>query len=246
MAPQQWHAATAFYGWTPYDEIAHLCYFDEAALQAVRDAAAFRRHAAELSQRTARGDQISAIARATYAGLSAEQLLARWQAGYAALIDALALLDSKARLPWYGPDMSARSFATARLMETWAHGQDIWDLLRRRRPAHARLKHIAHLGVTTFSWTFVNRALEVPSPQPHIELLAPDGERWRWGEASATDFVRGDALEFCLLVTQRRHLDDTALEYAGAAASRWLPIAQCFAGAPADAPAAGVRKVDYA
>jgi uncharacterized protein (TIGR03084 family) len=124
-------------------------------------------------------------------------------------------------------------------MESWAHGQDIWDVIKRQRPATARLKHIAHIGVTTFGWSFVNRKLAVPSSVPRIELRAPDGEVWTWGEPSDTDWVRGSAQDFCLLVTQRRNRADTQLTWQGAPADQWLSIAQCFAGPPADAPAPG-------
>jgi uncharacterized protein (TIGR03084 family) len=137
--------------------------------------------------------------------------------------------------------MSARSFASARLMETWAHGQDIWDGVQRKRPATARLKHIAHLGVTTFKWTFVNRQMPVPDVLPHVVLSAPDGDTWTWNDASDSHSVHGSAEDFCLLVTQRRHLNDTALHYVGEDVHRWLLMAQCFAGPPADGPMAGVR-----
>ena len=154
LTPEQWRSRSAFYDWTPWDEVAHLCYFDETALQSVRDPEQFAIAARRLSERSARGEEISAIARDAYGHLDGPALLAHWRSRYESLADTLAPLDPKARLGWYGPPMSARSVATARLMETWAHGQDIWDVLRRRRPATARLKHIAHLGVTTFGWTF--------------------------------------------------------------------------------------------
>ena len=240
-----WQQATAFHGWTPWDEIAHLCYFDETALLATHDAPRFAREAAALSQRSAQGEQISAIARASYGQLDGAALLAHWRPRFQALVAALAALDPKARLPWYGPAMSARSFATARLMETWAHGQDIWDAARRRRPGSARLKHIAHLGVTTFGWTFVNRGLAVPELAPYLALQAPDGSSWTWGDPASAHWVSGSAEDFCLLVTQRRHLADTALRYSDGPVATWLLMAQCFAGPPADGPAAGVRQVAY-
>lgn len=245
LAPQQWLLPSEFYGWTPWDEIAHLCYFDETGLQSARDPEAFAREAALLNQRVERGEEISALARAQYRSLAGAALLARWRVLHEGLVDALSTLEPKARLAWYGPSMSARSFATARLMETWAHGQDVWDVVRRRRPQTVRLKHIAHLGATTFRWTFVNRKLPVPDIVPYIELAAPGGGMWTWNEPSTDDFVRGTAEDFCLLVTQRRHLADTGLQYRGGAAGQWLPMAQCFAGAPTDGPAAGVRKVHY-
>jgi uncharacterized protein (TIGR03084 family) len=241
LTPAQWQQPGDFYGWTPWDEVAHLCYFDETGLQSATDAPAFGRDAARLVQRLGTGQEISAIARERYAGLDGPALLQHWRSRHEALVAALAALDPKARLAWYGPPMSARSFASARLMETWAHGQDIWDLVPRRRPQSMRLQHIAHLGATTFNWTFVNRRLPVPAVPPFIELTAPDGTLWCWNAPSADCFVRGTAQDFCLLVTQRRHLDDTALTCAGAGIRDWLLMAQCFAGPPADGPAAGAR-----
>ncbi len=243
LTPGQWREPSAFYGWSAWDEVAHLAYFDETGLQAATDASAFARGAAELSRLMASGGQISAVARERFGALDGPALLQRWRTLHEALAGALGTLDAKARLPWYGPPMSARSFATARLMETWAHGQDVWDVLRRARPATPRLRHIAHLGVTTFKWTFVNRGREAPAVTPHVRLESPDGGHWTWNEPSAEHFVHGTAQDFCLLVTQRRHVDDTALKYSDGAVRDWLLIAQCFAGPPADGPAPGVRRV---
>lgn len=245
LSAEQWQTRTAFYAWTPWDEIAHLCYFDETGLLAITDGAAFAAHGKQLMQAWAEGREISDIAREKYGHLDGPALVEHWRGKFRPEVAALAALDAKARLPWYGPSMSARSFATARMMETWAHAQDIYDLLRRRRPAGPALRHIAHLGVSTFGWSFVNRGLPVPNATPCVELTAPDGELWRWGEPSPSDYVKGSAEDFCLLVTQRRHASDTGLTHGGAAVREWLAIAQCFAGPPADGPAPGVRKVVY-
>jgi uncharacterized protein (TIGR03084 family) len=243
LTPEQWRAQTAFYGWTPWDEIAHLCFFDETGLLAATDAAAFARDMAALDKWLAAGREISAIARDKYRHFDGAGLLAHWQPIAGRLADTLSGLDARARLPWYGPSMSARSFATARLMETWAHGQDVWDLLRRARPATPRLRHIAHLGVTTYGWTFFNRKLPVPEPVPFVALVAPGGETWTWGDAASPQYVRGLAEDFCLVVTQRRHRAATGLVVRAGAASQWLSRAQCFAGPPADGPVPGGCKM---
>ncbi len=242
---QQWSKRSEFYGWTPWDEIAHLCYFDETALQGVRDPKRFAEDAALLIGRMARGEEISAVAREKYGHMNGASLLAYWCVAHESLVEALRRLDPKARLSWYGPDMSARSFATARLMETWAHGQDVWDVVRERRRATHRLKHIAHLGFTTFQWTFLNRGMPAPSATPYVELAAPDGGYWTWGNPHSKDFVRGSAEDFCLLVTQRRHLQDCELQFSEGPVRQWLGMAQCFAGPPADGPPPGVRKAVY-
>jgi uncharacterized protein (TIGR03084 family) len=241
LTPDQWQQRTDFDGWTPWDEIAHLLYFDETALQSATDPQRFERDREVLTRELATGEEISSITRRRFGHLDGQALLALWRQRHEALVAALATMEPKARLPWYGPTMSARSFATARLMETWAHGQDIWDMLGSERAPGPGLRHITHLGVTTYEWTFANRQLPVPQPVPYVALQAPDGSRWTWGEASDQHYVRGPALDFALLVTQRRHRADTQLQWAGDPAQQWTLLAQCFAGEPANGPAAGTR-----
>ncbi len=135
---------------------------------------------------------------------SPAELLAWWRDGRAALLDALGPLDPRARVPWYGPPMSARSFATARLMETWAHGQDVADALGVERRPTGRLRHVAHIGVRARPFSYAIHGLPLPAEPVAVVLVGPDGDTWSWDEG-AEDVVTGPALDFCLVVTQRRH-----------------------------------------
>jgi uncharacterized protein (TIGR03084 family) len=125
--------------------------------------------------------------------------------------------------------MAARSFITARLMETWAHGQDVADALAITRRSTARLRHVAHIGVRARPFSYVIHGLTMPDVEVAVHLTGPDGEQWEWGESSDNS-VSGAALDFCLVATQRRHLADTRLKIAGDAAVEWMQIAQAFAG----------------
>jgi uncharacterized protein (TIGR03084 family) len=166
-----------------------------------------------------------------------------WRRERKALVDALAAKGPKDRVPWVGPTMSARSKATARIMETWAHGQDVYDALGLERTATDRLKHVAHIGVTTFGWSHVNRGLEVPDTAVRVELDSPSGQLWTWGPEDAPESIKGQAQDFCLVVVQRRHVDDTQLEVKGDVARNWMLIAQAFAGPPVTGPEPGVRVI---
>jgi uncharacterized protein (TIGR03084 family) len=128
--------------------------------------------------------------------------------------------------------MSALSFATARLMEVWAHGQDVADALGIERVPTDRLRHIAHLGVATFGWSFTSRRMKVPDSPVRVEITSPSGELWTWGPETAGDIVRGPAEDFCLVVVQRRNPADTRLAIEGATARQWMSIAQTYAGPP--------------
>ena len=177
------------------------------------------------------------------------ELLTRWRTGRERLADALRAAPADVKLPWFGPPMNARSMATARLMETWAHGQDVADALGVRREPTARLRDICHLGVRTRDFAYAINAEDAPSASFHIQLTGPDGDEWVWddarflrsderqrGASKDAGTVTGTAEDFCLVVTQRRDAADTGLVATGEAV-HWLEIAQVFAGAPKGARA---------
>jgi uncharacterized protein (TIGR03084 family) len=224
-----WERPTPAEGWAIRDQVSHLAYFDETASMAATDPETFRADAAAL---LARGDTFTDEIADCYRSLTPVRLLAWFHTARQQLIDAFAGLDPAARLPWYGPEMSAASAITARIMETWAHGQDIADALGIQREPTARLRHVAHLGVATFAFAYALRGREVPTQAIRVELTTPDGGSWTWGPEGAENTVTGAAEDFCLVVTQRRHRADTTLATTGATAGEWLSLAQAFAGPP--------------
>jgi uncharacterized protein (TIGR03084 family) len=228
LPPVTWSRATPADGWTIADQISHLAYFDERALAALTDSQRFRAHVAEVF--AAPGDHENEdVDRGRL--LTPPQLLSWWRGARRHLVRKVSG-SVPARVPWYGPDMSVASLVSARLMETWAHGQDIVDALGASRAPTARLRHVCHLGVRAVPFSYMSRRLPVPEVSVRAELVAPDGSTWRLGDPDATDVVSGPAVHFALLVTQRRHRDDTTLRAEGPVADEWLSIAQAFAGPP--------------
>ncbi|MER7163064.1 TIGR03084 family metal-binding protein [Streptomyces lydicus] len=235
----RWAQPTPATGWTVAHQIAHLEWTDRQALLSATDPDAFARAAQQ-----ALATPLTFVDEAAEEGakLPPAVLLARWREGRDALQRALAAHPAGAKLPWYGPPMSVASMATARLMETWAHGQDVADALGVARRPTARLRHIARIGVRTRDFAYATHQLTPPEEEFRIELRAPDGSLWEYGPAGAAQRVTGSALEFCLLVTQRAHRDDLpSLRAEGAEAERWLGIAQAFAGPPGKGRAPGTR-----
>jgi uncharacterized protein (TIGR03084 family) len=223
--------ATPAEGWDVRETLTHLAAFDEEATKAATTPQLFLAGLAEVA---ADIDGFMDALQASRRALSRDELLDDWHAGFAAMVQAFADLEPGTKVPWYGPPMSPPSFATARLMEYWAHGQDVADAAGVTRQPTARLRHICHLGVRTRGFSYAVRGREAPPIDVRVELAAPDGATWSYGDPSAADRVSGPAEDFCLLVTQRRHRDDLALVATGPAADEWLGIAQCFAGPPGD------------
>ena len=223
----QWDQMTPADGWAIRDQIHHLGWFDRNGVLAIEDPDGFRMMMEEMiSAFGAFEERLSAEARS----MAPADLLAWWRAGRRSILDVLRAADPSLRIPWYGPPMSLASFATARLMETWAHGQDVADTVGVQRQPTARLKHIAHIGVRTRGFAYAGRGMPVPDSEVRVELEGPDGGTWEWGPTGAVDRVTGPAVDFCLVVTQRRHRADTALKAEGPHAEEWLSIAQAFAG----------------
>ncbi|KZM69573.1 TIGR03084 family metal-binding protein [Nocardia terpenica] len=237
LDPAEWARATPAPGWTIAHQIGHLAWTDRVATLSATDAAAFT---ALLEQAAPRALTFVDEAAEQEAATPAPELLRRWRGTRAALVTALRAVPAGTKLPWFGPPMSAAMMITARLMETWAHGQDVADALGVRRVPTARLRNIAHIGARTRDYAYAVQGRSAPAAEFRIELTAPDGDGlWTWGPESAAQRVTGPALDFCLLVTRRRHPDDLKIEAIGADAAEWLTIAQVFAGPPGSGRAAG-------
>ncbi|EPH43334.1 TIGR03084 family metal-binding protein [Streptomyces aurantiacus] len=229
LGDAEWARETPAPGWTLAHQIAHLAWTDQAALLAATDADAFAAHAAVALKSP---DTFVDDGAREGAALPPAALLARWRAGRDELQRVLRAAPAGARFPWYGPPMSAASVATARIMETWAHGQDVADALGVHRAPTDRLRHVARIGVRARDYAYAVRGLTPPAEEFRVELRAPSGGLWTFGEESAPQRVTGPALDFCLLATRRAHRDDLALRAEGPDADQWLDIAQAFAGPP--------------
>jgi uncharacterized protein (TIGR03084 family) len=229
LPADRWAAMTPAPGWTIAHQVGHLLWTDRVALTAVTDEAAF---AAVLAEAAKDPTGFVDTGAEELAALPADRLLADWRQTRTRLHDELLTVADGRKLPWFGPPMSAASMATARLMETWAHGLDVADTLGVKRPATARLRSIAHIGVRTRDFAFAINGL-TPPPEPfRVELRAPNATTWSWGHDDAAQRVTGSAEDFCMLVTQRRPRADLDVTAVGRDAEKWLGIAQAFAGPP--------------
>jgi uncharacterized protein (TIGR03084 family) len=228
LPASDWARPTPAAGWTIVDQVTHLAYFDDVTRLSITDPGQFR---AEADRLTADGQDFPDRVAAQFHDTPPRAGLAWFDGSRDQLIRAFREADPATRLPWFGPAMSPASSVTARLMETWAHGQDVLDTLGIARVPTARLRHVADIGIRALRYSYAVNGLPLPAEPIRVELAAPDGQRWTWGPADARDRVAGDALDFCLVVTQRRHRDDTQLDVRGPGAAQWIGIAQAFAGA---------------
>lgn len=223
-----WTTKTPAEGWDVRDQVSHLAFFDEQAKLAVSDPDGFSRSLTEIA-----ADVGAFLDRSISQGraMSGPDVLQWWRRARAEMVKAFEELDPDRRIAWYGPPMKPASFISARIMETWAHAQDVADALGIRRQATGNLRHVAHLAVLARGFSYQANGLLMPAEPVYVELTGTNGEVWKWGE-DATDRVTGEAFDFCLVATQRRHVDDTDLEVSGPQAAQWMSIAQTYAGPP--------------
>jgi uncharacterized protein (TIGR03084 family) len=224
-----WRTPTPAPGWDVATQVAHLAWTDDVALKAATDKDAW-----DVVVLAAINDPEGFVDTEALALAREDRLLERWRTGRTALHDALTAYPSGQKMPWFGPPMSATSMATARLMETWAHGLDVHEGLGVPVEDTDRIRHVAHLGVRTRNFAFAVHGLDAPTEEFRIDLVSPSEDVWSWGPEDAAQTLTGSAGDFCRLVTQRVHRADTDLVATGADVDRWLDIAQAFAGQPGE------------
>ncbi|HEY0473506.1 MAG TPA: TIGR03084 family metal-binding protein [Kribbella sp.] len=236
LQADDWATPTPAEGWTIAHQIAHLAWTDEAARLAAAEPEEFK---TALQAAVANPNGYVDEGAQETAALPPAELMTYWRETRGELQEALKAVPPGAKVLWFGPPMSPTSMATARLMETWAHAQDVVDALGVRRQPTARLKHVAHLAVRTRNFAYLLNDKTPPAAEFHVELRAADGQTWTWGPEDAEQRVTGTALDFCLLATQRRHRDDLDVQAVGPEADEWLGIIQAFAGLPGKGRTAG-------
>jgi uncharacterized protein (TIGR03084 family) len=229
---------TQFKDWTINCVLQHLHFWNMMANLSLTDEAEFLQILGEVLESDL---GMPGFEKAYLNDLKGVALLDAWHDFFLVLAQNFSDTDPKKRLKWAGPDMSARSSITARLMETWAHGQEVYDHLSVERVNTDRIKNIAHLGTGTFGFTYALRGRTVPDDVPYVKLTAPSGASWEWNEPNTSNFVEGDAVEFCQVVTQSRNVAETGLKVVGHVAGEWMSMAQCFAGGAETPPPVGTR-----
>lgn len=239
--PADFEQRTLFKSWCVNDVIVHLHFWNRAVDLALADPEAFRAFVTRvMGEMPTRG--FRAIENETIPERGPD-LLAAWQAHYRGMEARWSGLDPKQRIAWAGPDMSARSAITARQMETWAHGQAVFDAFGLVRTETDRIRNIVVLGVNTFKWSFKVQGHGEPARMPFLSLTAPSGAEWAFGEPSDEERIEGSAVAFAQIVTQTRNVADTALRVTGPTAQLWMATAQCFAGPKETPPAPGARRI---
>ena len=232
---------TQFKNWSIQDVIGHLYLFNIAAIKTVNGPKSFEDFFIPFLQQIQKGKTMVEAQVPWLNGLSGKFLLNEWWESCLELERIYSNIDPKLRVKWAGPEMSARSSITARQMETWSHGHEVFDRLGQIREEGDHIKNIVHLGVSTFEWTFLNRNIQLPETKPFVLLILPSETTICYNEKGNDNFIKGGAVEFCQVVTQVRNIDDTKLIVSGEIAKTWMKYAQCFAGKAEDPPKKGSR-----
>jgi len=223
---EHWDLPTPAEGWTVRDSVSHIAYFDEVSVSLICGETSIEEETAKLASPEKRMD--------TEKGRSMKplELLGWWRNIRTTMVEELIKCDPKQRIPWFAMPMGARAFATARLMETWAHGLDCGDAVGRESEDTDRLRHVAFIAYAARPYAYQVNGLAVPTDPFRLELQLPSGAFWSQGSEEAKDLIRGQAGEFCRVAVRRRHWQDTNLVIEGNEARRYIGIAQTYAGPP--------------
>ena len=221
---RKWSTPTPAKGWDIRDQVSHLASTEELAFQAIDEGEPAVK--AVLAEHDT-VDSFTAAGVERGRAMRPGQVIEWWRHSRADVVDALSRMTGKERVPWLAGDMSSKSFATVRLMETWAHGLDIHAAVDSEPADTTRLRHIAFLGWATLPFAFQMAGEDYPAPI-RVELRAPEYQKWVFGPEDSDQIVRGEAGDWCRVVVRRVEAADTGLEADGDLAERALELGRAY------------------
>jgi uncharacterized protein (TIGR03084 family) len=222
LTVEQWAQPSAAAGWTVADVVLHLAQSEELAVASIAG-----EEVPLSAERAGKVDDWADELVAAQRDIAPGDLLARWRAAAFAVPAALRTVPKGTRLRWVTNRISPAALATTRLAEHWTHAHDITDALGIPNPDTARLRHIAWLGHRTLPYAFAVENIE--GGPVHCELIAPDGQTWRFGDPDAPSTITGPAGEFCRVGARRLAPADSTLKATGPHGPQALSVLRNYA-----------------
>lgn len=218
---KNWDRPTPAGKWTVRDTISHLADFAELAADALQKGDRVK----EWQQA---GDLDALRQRAVVRGrqMRPQDVIEWWRGGRAKVVEPLSHMSGDDRVEWIGGSMSARTFATFRLMETWAHGLDIYKALSIEVEDTPRIRHVCWLGWKTLPYAFKAAGLDYTPIR--VEVIGPGYSKWVYGPEDAEDLVKGPASDWARIVVRRVPAKKTGLKVTGETAAKALEVAQAY------------------
>lgn len=230
---RQWVLPTSAPGWSIKDTVSHLAYSERFAARVLAEGASVLSGVKldEIDEWTALGIKEGREMRY-------QQVIEWWRNSRADVVDALSRMDGTDRVPWLAGDMSARAFATLRLMETWAHGLDVKDAMEglltydeeEEDPTadSPRIRHIAWLAHRMLPFAFAQAGEEFPESGIRLELMGPSYSRWVFGPEDAKDIIKGVAGDWCRIAVHRMDSAAGTLKTEGDKAETAIKVARTY------------------
>ena len=243
ISESELQTSTLFKKWTLNDIIRHLHVWNVAINLSLLDSLKWKQLKNNLEDFLKKGKTLRQFEKEQSKNLKGKELLLIWKDFCITTKENFKHRNPKERMKWIGPDMSIISAVSSRHMETWAHGQSIYDKLGIVRKNDDSILNIVIMGNNTFKWSFKINNLEIPEKKPYLQLKAPSGKFWYFNEPDNKNKIEGYAEDFCKVVTQVRNILDVNLKVTGKISKKWMRIAQCFAGKAETPPKAGTRKI---
>jgi uncharacterized protein (TIGR03084 family) len=216
-----WDLVTPNKPWTVRDTIAHLADFEELGADAINGGTRVK------EWQTA--SDLEAMKKAAIKkgrAMRPQDVIEWWRGGRAKVVEPLSHMSGEDRIEWIAGDMSARTFATFRLMETWMHGLDIYSTLGIEVEDTPRIRHICWLGWKTLPYAF-KQAGEHYEPV-RIEVIGPGYAKWIYGPSDTDQLIKGSASDWARIAVHRIKPKDTRLKVSGEFAEKAVQVARAY------------------
>lgn len=219
---KDWDKPTPRKGWSIRDTISHLADSAELAADALNGGTRIETYQTAPNLDVLRLDALKKGRKMRY-----QDVIEWWRGGRAKVVEPLSRMEAEDRVDWIAGSMSARTFATMRLMENWAHALDIYGAMKAEVEDTARIRHVCFLGWKTLPYAF--KVADKDYAPIRVEVMGPGYAKWVYGPADTDQLIKGPAGEFARLAVHRlRRKDAKNLNAMGDVAETALDVVRAY------------------
>ena len=194
---RNWNTKTTFKNWTITEHVSYLAGLEDLAFNALKKKGTdFNKYRGPTGLGKFEKNSIT-----KGKDMRPQDVIEWWRLSRAKVVEILADATPGRKIKWWNNEIDYLTFAATKLSETWSHGLDIYECMKKDYEDSVRIEHVALYGFLNIEK--ISKLNKLKYENVRIELIGPEYKAWQFGDEKSENTINGNAGDWCRVVTGR-------------------------------------------